>query len=203
MSYRADVAIIGAGVVGLGVAAQAVDKGWEVYLLEKNETFGRETSSRHSGVIHSGIYYPEGSLKAKTCVAGNKLLYELCENSGIAYRKCGKMIIATNEKEVDALETLYHRGKGNGVPLKILSDRETAGIFKPLDNIIVEGKRFFRDYYNIVSKGYRGIQSYHHKYCQGQEKKYRTFPHTYSGLSFNKKIFLALALFSWSPSAYS
>ena len=83
MSHRADITIIGAGVVGLAIAAQVASEDREVYVLEKNETFGQEISSRHSGVIHSGIYYPEGSLKAKTCVAGNRILYELCERYGI------------------------------------------------------------------------------------------------------------------------
>ncbi len=125
MNYRADVAIIGAGVVGLGVAAQAADKGWEVYLLEKNETFGRETSSRHSGVIHSGIYYPEGSMKAKMCVAGNSLLYKICEGYGIGNRRLGKLIVATSDEETEELQTLLERGRRNGVgDLSLLSRRE-------------------------------------------------------------------------------
>ena len=77
MSYRADITIIGAGVVGLAIAAQVARQDKEVYVLEKNEAFGQETSSRNSEVIHSGIYYPKDSLKAKMCVAGNHRLYEL------------------------------------------------------------------------------------------------------------------------------
>ena len=84
---RADITIIGAGVVGLAIAAQIASAQREVYLLEKNETFGLETSSRHSGVIHAGIYYPPGSLKASMCRAGNRALYDLCEVQGIGYRK--------------------------------------------------------------------------------------------------------------------
>jgi L-2-hydroxyglutarate oxidase LhgO len=125
MSYKADITIIGAGVVGLAIAAQVVSKDTEVYVLEKNETFGLETSSRHSGVIHSGIYYPEGSLKAKTCVAGNRMLYELCERYGIGYRRLGKLIVASNDEETGELYTLLERGRRNGAEgLRILSKRE-------------------------------------------------------------------------------
>jgi len=125
MSYRADITIIGAGVIGLGIAAQVAREGREVYVLEKNETFGQETSSRQSEVIHSGIYYPEGSLKAKMCVAGNRILYELCERYGIGCRKLGKLIVATSDEETGELQTLLERGRGNGVEdLKILSQRE-------------------------------------------------------------------------------
>src|SRR4030042_340707 len=78
MKFSTDIAIIGAGVVGLAIAAQVASHNKTVYVLEKNEKFGLETSSRHSGVIHSGISYPEGSLKARLCVEGNRLLYGLC-----------------------------------------------------------------------------------------------------------------------------
>ncbi len=97
MSYRADIVVIEAGVIGLAVAAQLAKHQRDVYVLEKNELFGLETSSRHSGVIHAGIYYPEGSLKAKLCVAGNRLLYQICAEYGIAHQRTGKLIVATNE----------------------------------------------------------------------------------------------------------
>jgi L-2-hydroxyglutarate oxidase LhgO len=125
VSYRADIAIIGAGVIGLGIAAQVASEHREVYVLEKNETFGQEISSRHSGVIHSGIYYPEGSLKAKMCVAGNHILYELCESYGIGHRRLGKLIVATSDEETGELQTLLERGQRNGAEgLRILSKRE-------------------------------------------------------------------------------
>jgi L-2-hydroxyglutarate oxidase LhgO len=89
MPHDADIIIIGAGVVGLAVAAQVASEDRDVYVLEKNETFGLETSSRHSSVIHSGMYYPEGSLKARLCVAGNRMLYQLCEEYGIGYKGWG------------------------------------------------------------------------------------------------------------------
>jgi L-2-hydroxyglutarate oxidase LhgO len=125
MSYRADIAIIGAGVIGLGIAAQVASEHRDVYVLEKNETFGQETSSRHSGVIHAGIYYPEGSLKARMCVAGNHILYQLCERYGIGHRRLGKLIVATSDEETGELQTLLERGQRNGADgLRMLSKRE-------------------------------------------------------------------------------
>ncbi len=126
MPYRADITIIGAGVVGLAIASQVAKASREVYVLEKNETFGQEQSSRNSEVIHAGIYYEKDSLKAKMCLEGNALLYELCEKNGIAYKKCGKIIVATNNAEAEELEKLYRRGKDNGAPLKMLSLREMS-----------------------------------------------------------------------------
>jgi L-2-hydroxyglutarate oxidase LhgO len=144
---RADVTIIGAGVIGLAIAAQIGGKGWEAYVLEKNETFGLETSSRHSGVIHSGIYYPKNLLKTRLCVAGNHALYKLSEERGIGYRKTGKLVVATTNEEISELETLLARGQGNGVEgLRILSGREmkelepnvdgVAALFSPSTGII-------------------------------------------------------------------
>lgn len=125
MAYRADITIIGSGVIGLAVAAQVASQDREVYVLEKNETFGLETSSRQSGVIHSGIYYPEGSLKARMCVAGNRILYQLCERYGIGHRRLGKLIVATSDEETGELQTLLARGRRNGAEdLRILSRRE-------------------------------------------------------------------------------
>ncbi len=125
MSHKVDITIIGAGVVGLAIATQVASRDREVYVLEKNETFGLEISSRQSGVIHSGIYYPEGSLKAKMCVAGNRILYELCEKYGIGHRRLGKLIVATSDEETGELQTLLERGQRNGAEgLRILSKRE-------------------------------------------------------------------------------
>ncbi len=146
MSYRADITIIGAGVIGLAIASQVTREGREVYVLEKRETFGQEQSSRNSEVIHAGIYYERDSLKTKMCLEGNGLLYELCEKNGIAYKKCGKIIVATNDIEAEELEKLYRRGNDNGVPLKMLSRREisqlepnirgTTAFFSPTTGIV-------------------------------------------------------------------
>lgn len=125
MSYRADITIIGAGVIGLGIAARLAREGRDVFVLEKNASFGQETSSRHSGVIHSGIYYPEGSFKAKMCVAGNRILYELCEEQGIGHKKPGKLIVATNDAETGELQKLLEKGRKNGADyLRMLSKHE-------------------------------------------------------------------------------
>ncbi len=130
MTYRADITIIGGGVIGLAIASQVAREGREVYVLEKNEAFGQEQSSRNSEVIHAGIYYEKDSLKARTCLEGNGLLYEICEKNGIAYKKCGKIIVATDYVEAEELEKLYRRGKDNGVPLKMLSRKE-MGLLEP------------------------------------------------------------------------
>ncbi|MFC2059490.1 NAD(P)/FAD-dependent oxidoreductase [Chloroflexota bacterium] len=140
-----EITIIGAGVVGLAIAAELAGNR-EVYVLEKNETFGQETSSRNSEVIHAGIYYPPGSLKARLCVAGNTMLYELGERCGIGNRKLGKLIVATEEQEISDLEGLLENGKKNGVNLEFLSGQEVkklepavialAAIFSPSTGII-------------------------------------------------------------------
>jgi L-2-hydroxyglutarate oxidase LhgO len=121
------ITIIGAGVIGLAVAAELAGGRDPVYVLEKNDSFGLETSSRNSETIHAGIYYPTDTLKARTCVEGNALLYELCERHGIPYRKTGKLIAATNEAQLGALEDLLEKGRANGAPgLTILSRSEMA-----------------------------------------------------------------------------
>ena len=126
MSYRADIIIIGAGVIGLAIASQVAREGREVYVLEKNETFGQEQSSRNSEVLHAGIYYQKDSLKTKLCLEGNALLYQICEKNGLAYQKCGKIMVANDGAEVEELARLYRKGRDNGVPLKMLSRREMA-----------------------------------------------------------------------------
>jgi L-2-hydroxyglutarate oxidase LhgO len=136
MPDRAEVTIIGAGVVGLAIAAQLAKANRQVYVLEKNNSFGLETSSRHSGVIHAGIYYPEGSLKAKLCVAGNRKLYEICPRYDIGYKKLGKLIVATNNEESGDLETLLERGRRNGAEdLKLLSKRELKALEPNIEGV--------------------------------------------------------------------
>lgn len=122
------ITVIGAGVIGLAIAARLA-KATQVYILEKNDSFGLETSGRNSETIHAGIYYPEASLKAGLCVAGNALVYELCVRHGIAHRKTGKLIVATDSEEVAALEELLERGRKNGArDLGMLSARELRGL---------------------------------------------------------------------------
>ncbi len=125
MSLTVDITIIGAGVVGLAVAAQVADGRREVYILEKNDSFGQETSSRNSQLIHSGVFYPEGSLKAKTCVEGNASLYSLCQRHGIGCQRRGKLVVAVDNSEAEQLETLLQSGRENNVEgLRLLTPKE-------------------------------------------------------------------------------
>ncbi|HEX6957773.1 MAG TPA: NAD(P)/FAD-dependent oxidoreductase [Ferrovibrio sp.] len=107
--------VIGAGVVGLGIARSLARRGREVIVAEATALIGSETSSRNSEVIHAGIYYPAGSLKARLCVSGKQMLYAYCEERGVAYRRCGKLIVAASEDQIRELETLKAKAAANGV----------------------------------------------------------------------------------------
>jgi len=111
----ANIAIIGAGVVGLAIAAKISEKNEGVYVFEKNARYGQETSSHNSAVIHSGIHYPKNSLKAKLCVKGNSMLYDICEEYKIPYKRLGKLTVAVEEEEMGELEKLMKAGEENGV----------------------------------------------------------------------------------------
>lgn len=142
----AAVTIIGGGVVGLAIAAELAGTVSPLILLERNNQCGMETSSRNSEVIHAGLYYPEGSLKARLCVEGNRLLYELCEAHGIPHRRITKIISASQPGELEALDRLYARGIANGAPLRKLTAEEvleleprvatSGGILSPSTGII-------------------------------------------------------------------
>lgn len=114
MPDKVDVVVVGAGVVGLAVARALAQVGNEVIVLERHELAGQETSSRNSGVIHSGIYYPHGSLKARLCVRGRELLYPYCESRSVAHERCGKLIVA-QQAQVPDLQVLHAKGIANGV----------------------------------------------------------------------------------------
>lgn len=107
--------VIGAGVVGLAVARALAQRGREVIVLEATQAIGTGTSSRNSEVIHAGLYYPRGSLKATLCVRGREMLYEYCEERGVPYRRCGKLLVATARNQLPQLAALATRGKENGV----------------------------------------------------------------------------------------
>lgn len=109
-----NISIIGAGVIGLAVAAELSKCNDAVFVLEKNLKPGQETSSRNSEVIHSGIYYPHGSLKAGLCVEGKKLLYDYCDLNQIVYSKCGKLIVSNSPEEVTILKDILSRARANG-----------------------------------------------------------------------------------------
>jgi len=113
-----DVVIIGAGIVGLAAARELLRRkpGLRLAIVEKELEIGRHQTGHNSGVIHSGIYYAPGSLKAKACVAGAAQLYAYCEEKGIPFEQCGKVIVASDESELPRLEELHRRGTANGVP---------------------------------------------------------------------------------------
>ncbi len=112
---RVNVLIIGAGVVGLAIAKTLSQKYSNVVIVDKENSFGRHTSSRNSEVMHSGIYYPHGSLKAELCVRGNDLLTCYARENGIPHRVCGKFVVATSEEDVPNLLALHQNGQGNNV----------------------------------------------------------------------------------------
>jgi len=121
--------VIGAGVVGLAVARAFALAGREVIVLERESTIGTGTSSRNSEVIHAGIYYPSGSLKARLCVAGRTALYPYLERRGIAHRRCGKLIVATDPGQIAGLEKLHAQATANGVAdLRMLEAREARAL---------------------------------------------------------------------------
>jgi len=131
MPVEVNVTLIGAGVIGLAIACELAQQEREVFVFEKNHSFGLETSSRNSEVIHTGIYYPEDSFKTKLCVEGKSLLYKLCDRHGIAYKKLGKIIVAVNENEITQLEKLYEQGRKNGVADLILLSRTELEKLEP------------------------------------------------------------------------
>jgi L-2-hydroxyglutarate oxidase LhgO len=124
---KADITIIGAGVVGLAIAAELAHPDLSVFILEKNTSPGGGISSRNSEVIHAGIYYPEGSLKAGLCVAANPMLYEIAVRNGIPHQKIGKLVVATNSEEIEEIEKLHKNGRNNGVEsLSLITKRQIA-----------------------------------------------------------------------------
>ena len=127
----ADALVVGAGVIGLAVARALTLAGRSALVVEAGAGVGEETSSRNSEVIHSGIYYPAGSLKARLCVRGRGLLYDFCETRGVAHRRCGKLIVAADEAEARALEGLARRGAENGVDDLTLLTGEEARAREP------------------------------------------------------------------------
>jgi L-2-hydroxyglutarate oxidase LhgO len=138
--------VVGAGVVGLAVAARLAPRFPELVVLERRERHGTETSSRNSEVVHAGLYYPTGTLKARFCVRGRQMLYELCERLDVPHRRITKLIVATVPGEQGELDRLLALGQANGVPLEPLSGAEcrrlepavpaVAGILSPTTGIV-------------------------------------------------------------------
>lgn len=147
MDYRCDCLVVGAGVVGLAVAREFQLAGNDTFVIDRAETFGTETSSRNSEVIHAGIYYPSGSLKAQHCVQGKELLYEYCVERDIPHKRLGKIIVATSHSETGALDRYRASASLNGVNDLIWLDgdevarlepsvRAVAGLLSPSTGII-------------------------------------------------------------------
>lgn len=115
MTDRVDCVVIGAGVVGLAVARACALAGLETLALEAESDIGTATSARNSEVIHAGLYYPRGSLKARLCVQGRQALYDYCASHGVAHQRCGKLIVATRDEQIGALERIGAAAAANGV----------------------------------------------------------------------------------------
>jgi len=126
-----DCAVIGGGVVGLAVARALALAGREVVVLEAENAIGTGTSSRNSEVIHAGIYYPQGSLKARLCVEGKQALYAYAEERGVPHRRCGKLIVATSPEQVSELETIRAKAAANGVDDLVLLTAQQAKAMEP------------------------------------------------------------------------
>jgi len=122
---KVNVLIIGAGVIGLAVGKALSEEFEDVVIVEQEKSFGRHTSSRNSEVIHSGIYYPQNSLKAKLCLEGNEMLYDFAKTHNITYKKTGKIVVATSEEELPSLIDLKENGGKNNVSgLRIIDESE-------------------------------------------------------------------------------
>jgi glycerol-3-phosphate dehydrogenase len=128
---EAKVVIIGGGVVGCAVAMEVSKRTGDVFVLEQMPKVGMGASTRNSGVIHSGLYYTPGSLKARHCLAGNRLTYELCAAHDVPHRKTGKLVVAATEVEESKLSELLERGRANGVEGLQLVDRATIRAREP------------------------------------------------------------------------
>ena len=128
---RLDAVVIGAGVVGLAVARALALSGREVVILEAEDAIGTHTSSRNSEVIHAGIYYPKGSLKARACVEGRALLYEYCEAHGVPHRRSGKLIVAADDSQLPELEKIQQKAHANGVTDVVWMTRAQALALEP------------------------------------------------------------------------
>ncbi|MBT7954698.1 MAG: NAD(P)/FAD-dependent oxidoreductase [Rhodospirillaceae bacterium] len=131
ITEKIECAVIGAGVIGLAVARALALQGREVIILESADAIGTGTSSRNSEVIHAGIYYDTGSLKAKLCVQGKLALYEYCESHGVAHQRCGKMIVAAHDGQLEKLKALQQKAADNDVNDLIWQDQQTTLEMEP------------------------------------------------------------------------
>lgn len=127
MVEQLDVVVIGAGVVGLAIARELAMSGREVVVLDAAPRIGEGQSSRNSEVVHAGLYYPQGSLKARMCVDGRRRLYAYCSEHGVPFNRCGKLVVAGDASQLDALDALARNAKANGVEgLEVMSAEQVA-----------------------------------------------------------------------------
>lgn len=131
MSADVETIVVGAGVVGLAIARSLAEVGQEVMVLEQHGLIGSETSSRNSEVIHAGIYYPPGSLRARLCIEGKERLYRFCEDNGVPYRRCGKLLVATHEEQLAKLKAIRETAARNGVNDLVELSGEAARELEP------------------------------------------------------------------------
>ena len=125
---QVDAIVVGAGAVGLAVARGLAQAGLETIVAEAQTAIGQGVSSRNSEVIHAGLYYPPGSLKARLCVHGKEMLYEFCAIHGVNHRNCGKLVVANSEAEASALQGLRERAEANGVPVDWLDAKQAKAM---------------------------------------------------------------------------
>lgn len=131
MTADVETIVIGAGVVGLAIGRAVAASGQDVLVLEQHDLIGSETSSRNSEVIHAGLYYAPGSLRAKLCVAGKKMLYQFCDENGVKYVRCGKLLVATREEELGKLKSIGEVAVRNGVDDLVELSGEEARRLEP------------------------------------------------------------------------
>jgi L-2-hydroxyglutarate oxidase LhgO len=131
-----DVAVIGAGVTGLAAARALAERGYSTCVLERHPRAGLDTSTHNSGVIHAGLYYPDGSLKARLCVEGARLMYEFCAEHGVPHARCGKLIVTRDQSEVSTLEDLRRCGTRNGARGLEIVDRAFIASREPAVNAV-------------------------------------------------------------------
>ncbi len=131
MTADIETLVIGGGVVGLAIARALALAGHEVMLIERHDRLGTETSARNSEVVHAGLYYPTGSMRARLCVAGKELLYRFCDENGVAAKRCGKLLVATTEAELPKLHAIAEQAARNGVNDLVALSGEAARELEP------------------------------------------------------------------------